>query len=335
MFIVNNYFFAVTLCIITMLCWGSWGNTQKLAAKTWRYELYYWDYVIGILLISTFLGLTLGSFGEGGRSFFTDLNQADIEHLTSAFIGGVVFNAANILLSTSISLTGMAVAFPIGVGLALVLGVIINYFALPIGDPYLLFGGVTLIVAAILLNSFASSKVSRSKTEKAIRNKGIVIAVIAGVLMSLFFRFVSSSMDLTNFYSPAVGMLTPYSAFFVFSLGIFASNIVLNTWIMKKPFVGEPVTFKTYFSGSFKTHFVGILGGVIWGVGTAFSYISAQQAGPAISYALGQGAPMIAALWGVFIWKEFSGGSSVVMKLLTLMFICFLLGLALIVVAGM
>ena len=334
MFIVQNYPFAVLLCLITMLCWGSWGNTQKLAAKTWRYELFYWDYVIGIVLLSLIVGFTLGSIGDQGRSFTDDIVQVSSNNFWSAFAGGIIFNAANILLSASISLAGMSVAFPVGVGLALVLGVFINYFGAPKGDPVILFMGVTLIVIAIILNGLASGKVSSGTEENKAKKKGVFIAICAGILMSFFYRFVASTMDLNNLEKPMQGMLTPYGAFFIFSLGILGSNFIFNTIVMKKPFIGEPVSYSQYFKGNLSTHSVGILGGIIWGVGTVLSYIAAGKAGPAISYALGQGAPMIAALWGVFIWKEFKGASKPVNLLLTLMFILFIAGLAMIVVSG-
>ena len=334
MFIVQNYPFAVLLCLITMLCWGSWGNTQKLAAKTWRYELFYWDYVIGIVLLSLIVGFTLGSIGDQGRSFTDDIMQVSSNNFWSAFAGGITFNAANILLSASISLAGTSVAFPVGVGLALVLGVFINYFGAPKGDPLILFMGVALIVIAIILNGLASGKVSTGTEENKAKKKGVFIAICAGILMSFFYRFVASTMDLNNLEKPMQGMLTPYGAFFIFSLGILGSNFIFNTVVMKKPFIGEPVSYSQYFKGNLSTHSVGVLGGIIWGVGTVLSYIAAGKAGPAISYALGQGAPMIAALWGVFIWKEFKGASKPVNLLLTLMFILFITGLAMIVISG-
>lgn len=333
MFVVENYSLAVLFCIITMFCWGSWGNTQKLAAKTWRYELFYWDYVIGILLLSLIFAFTLGSIGDQGRSFTTDLAQVSSSNFWSAFIGGIIFNASNILLAASISLAGMSVAFPIGVGLALVLGVFINYFSAPKGDPFLLFLGVAFIVVAIICNGIAAGK-NTSQQQISQKKKGLILAIIAGVLMSFFYRFVAAAMDLDNFESPTAGMATPYTAFFIFSLGIFASNFIFNTLVMKRPFVGTPVTYKEYFQGGLSTHTVGILGGIVWGVGTALSYIAAGKAGAAISYALGQGAPMIAALWGVFIWKEFSGSTKKVNLLLGLMFILFITGLFFIILSG-
>lgn len=303
MFIVNSYTLAIIFCFITMICWGSWGNTQKLASKNWRYELYYWDYTIGILLFALLLVFTLGSFGDSGRGFLEDIRQVDTRYIVSALIGGIIFNASNILLSASVSIAGMAVAFPLGVGLALVLGVFINYFSTPKGDPFWLFTGVILIVIAIICNGIAAGRQQKKGNNNS--KKGIILAAIAGILMSFFYRFVAAAMDLNNFDSPTPGMATPYTAFFIFSIGIFLSNFLFNTVVMKRPFVGTPV-----------------------------SYIAAGKAGAAISYALGQGAPMIAALWGVFIWKEFTGSSKSTDRLLGIMFILFITGLSFIVLSG-
>lgn len=336
MFIVTNYTLAVIFCLVTMICWGSWGNTQKLVSKNWRYELFYWDYVIGMVIFTVLLGLTMGSIGSEGRPFCEDLAQASSSSIWWVILGGVVFNASNILLSASISLAGMAVAFPLGVGIALVLGVIVNYLGVPTDNAGLLFTGVALITIAIICNGVASGKMQNSddKEGASAHKKGLILAVVAGVLMGFFYRFVVKGMDVENFVNPAPGMLTPYSAIFIFSIGVLLSNFVFNTIVMRYPFVGEPVSYSSYFKGSFPTHLCGMLGGAIWGLGTAFSYIASGQAGPAVSYALGQGAPMIAAIWGVFVWKEFKGASSQVNRLLAAMFALFIIGLALIVVAG-
>jgi glucose uptake protein len=333
MFIVSSYSFAIFLCFITMLCWGSWGNTQKLAGKTWRYELFYWDYVIGVVLLALIFAFTLGSIGENGRSFIPDLKQADWGNIGSAFLGGIIFNASNILLSAAIAIAGMSVAFPVGVGLALVLGVIVNYMGSQKGDPLFLFLGVGLVTIAIIVNAFAYKKASAGNQK--VTSKGIFIAILAGVLMSLFYRFVAASMDLDNFVSPAAGKMTPYSAMVIFSLGVFASNFVFNTILMKKPFSGEPVSYKTYFKGKFSVHMVGVLGGIIWGVGNSLNLIAAGKAGAAISYGLGQGATLVAALWGVFIWKEFKNSPKGTNGMLATMFILFVAGIISIIYAGL
>jgi len=332
MFIVNNYPLAIIFCVITMLCWGSWGNTQKLAGKTWRYELFYWDYVIGVLLMSLIFAFTIGSHGSSGRSFLEDLAQADMKNIGSAFLGGIIFNAANILLSAAIAIAGMSVAFPVGIGLALVLGVVINYFGAQKGDPLFLFLGVGLVTIAIIINAFAYKKASAGSQK--VTSKGILISILAGLLMSFFYRFVAASMDLNNFESPATGLMTPYTAMVIFALGIFASNFIFNTILMKKPINGEPTNYKAYFSGKFSIHTVGILGGIIWGIGNSLNLIAAGKAGAAISYGLGQGATLVAALWGVFIWKEFKNSPKGTNLLLAIMFIFFVAGIISIIYAG-
>ncbi len=331
MFIPQTYSLAVILCIVTMICWGSWGNTQKLAGKSWRFELFYWDYVIGILIFSLLLGFTLGSFGSQGRGFLADISQAESGNIFRAIVGGIIFNASNILLVAAMAIAGMALAFPVGVGIALALGVIINYIFTPKGDPIVLFAGVALVVAAIIIDAVAYKK--HSESQKKVSGKGILLSVSAGVLMALFYRFVASSM-VTDFVNPEPGKLTPYGAVFFFALGVLASNFLFNYLIMKKPFEGEPLSFSDYRKGSPGVHLTGILGGIIWNIGMSMSILAAGKAGFAISYGLGQGATLIAALWGVFIWKEFRGASRTVNLLITIMFIAYLAGLMLLVYAG-
>ncbi len=331
MFIPQSYPLAIILCIVTMLCWGSWGNTQKLAGKSWRFELFYWDYVMGILLFSILLGFTLGSNGQAGRGFIADIRQADPGNMFNAFLGGIIFNASNILLVAAMAIAGMAVAFPVGVGIALALGVIVNYIFAPQGNPLWLFMGVALIVVAIITDAVAYKK--HSVSMQKVSGKGILLSIAAGILMSLFYRFVASSMA-ASFEMPEAGKLTPYSALFFFALGVVISNLLFNYIIMKKPFDGAPLSFSDYAKGSFGVHLTGILGGVIWNLGMSMSIIASGKAGFAISYGLGQGATLIAALWGVFIWKEFKGASKPVNTLVFFMFIAYLAGLALLVYAG-
>ena len=252
MFAVESYTVAIIFCIITMLCWGSWANTQKLAAGSWRFELFYWDYTICILLFTLLFAFTLGSFGNAGRSFMNDIQQADAKNILSAFTGGVVFNLANILLVAAIAIAGMAVAFPVGIGIALVLGVIVNYIDRPEGNAVLLFIGVALIAAAIILNSVAYKKANAGNQTTS--TKGLVISVVSGLLMGLFYRFVARSM-FSDFYNPEAGRLSPYTAMVFFSMGIFASNFLFNTYLMYKPFVGEPVPVRDYFKGGFAESF--------------------------------------------------------------------------------
>ena len=340
MVIVNSYPLAVILCFVIMLCWGSWGNTQKAAAKSWRYELFYWDYVLGMVVFSLLLALTLGSFGPEGRSFFQDIAQADIANIGWIVLGGFIFNASNILLSASTSIAGMSVAFPLGCGLALVLGVFNNLRvemaqgALKSNVPLLALG-VALVVIAVILNGVASGKKGgANQISKQDQRKGVILALVAGIVMSFFSSFVMRAMDLKDFANMEAGKVGPYTAIVVFSLAVLVSHFIFGPLVMKKPFVGEPVSMNAYFKGDAKTHIVGMLGGMIWCLGTALSYIAAGKAGASVSYALGQGAPMVAAIWGIFIWKEFKGSSRKVYGLLGAMFLFFIIGLGLIVVSG-
>ncbi len=331
MFIIGSYTLAVAFCIVTMLCWGSWANTQKLAATSWRFELFYWDYVVGIVVFALLFGLTAGSAGATGRGMVADLAQADWPNIGSALLGGVLFNAANILLVASIAIAGMSVAFPTGIGLALVIGVVVNYLDRPEGNATLLFGGTLLVAAAILLNAYAYRRAGTG--QKDTPTKGLVLAIVAGCLMGLFYKYVANSM-FEDFEVPVPGKLSPYSAVFVFSLGILASNFLFNTLLMRYPFDGPPVSFGDYFRGGSRDHLMGVLGGVIWCLGMSFSILASDEAGPAISYGLGQGATIVAAVWGIYVWREFAGAPAGTGMVLNGMLACYLVGLGLIVAAG-
>jgi glucose uptake protein len=327
MYIINSYPLAVILCVVTMICWGSWANTMNLKPKTWPNPLFYWDYCLGIVLFTLILGLTLGSIGTEGRSLFEDLGKS----LSSAFLGGVVFNLSNLLWVAAAAVAGMSVAFPIAVGLALVIGVIYNYISESTGDPVLLFLGVGFVVIAIVVNAIAYQTIP-SKVKGDTR-KGVILSVLAGIIMGFFYGFVADSISL-NFSDPAAGKLTPYSAVLVFSIGCYLSGYIWNTYFMYRPVEGRASTYREYFKEtSPKVHISGIIGGIIWAMGLSFSIIAAEQAGPAISYGLGQGSTMVGAAWGVFVWKEFRDAPKKTNWLLAIMFVCFIAGLVLITMA--
>ena len=331
MFTIESYTIAVLFCFITMICWGSWANTQKLSSKKWPFQLFYWDYVFGIVIITIFLAFTLGSFGENGRSFVDDIQQANSASIISALIGGVIFNFANLLLVIAIEIAGMAIAFPIGIGIALVLGVFTNYINQPEGDPVILFIGVLLVTIAIIIDGIAYKKILQNSNEKPL--KGILISVTAGIAMGFFYKYVAESM-VSDFINPEAEKITPYTALVIFSFGILISSFLFNTYNMYKPISGDKTNYKEYLTlGTTKLHLIGILGGVIWGIGMSFNIIASEQAGPAIAYGLGQGATMVAAIWGVFIWREFKDLPKQNFWLIPLMFLLFLSGLGTIIIA--
>ena len=330
MILVQNYTLAVALCVMAMICWGSWQNTRNLIGTEWRFELYYWDFTIGIVIFAILMAFTFGSFGNQGRSFLPDLAQADAKNLLSAALGGFIWNIGTLLLVASISVAGMSVAFPIGGGIGWTLGILINYLGRPEGNPYLLFGGTVVIIAAILLSMQSYRKLAQHQKKPSF--KGIFLAFLAGICIAFFYRFVASSLA-TDFSSAGAGKITSYTAVVFFSFGALLSTAIINPVFMAKPVEGRPVTMNEWLKGSSRIHLLGLLGGAIWCLGNSVSFMAANAASPAISYGLSNAAPVVAALWGIFVWKEFRDAPKGTGTLLTLMFVCYLIGLALIVYA--
>ena len=311
--------------LVSMLCWGSWANTQKID-KRWRFELFYWDYVWGLLACALLFGLTFGSTNSASPdSFFRNLNEASVRSLLEAFFGGVIFNLGNLLLVAAISVAGMAVAFPIGAGLALVIGAVINYIISPKGNPILLFGGIALICVAILLDAMAYRGLPGGAKATT---KGVGLSLACGVAVGLFYPFVAKALTGPNH-------LGPYTVFFVFALGALVSNFPMNYALMRRPVSGPKLQIKDYLKGRLSLHAWGILGGVIWGIGTIANFAASYvpMIGPATSFSLGEGNTMISAIWGIFVWKEFHGAGNRVKSFLAIMFLFFVLGLGCIALA--
>lgn len=326
MFAVESLEAAILFCVVTMLGWGSWANTQKLAGKDrWPFELYYWDYALGVMLLSVLMMFTLGSTGSTGAGALENLAQAGSGAILFAVFSGVLFNISNILLVVAIDAAGMSVAFPIGVGLALVIGTVASYLEHPQGNPLVLGVGVSLVVFAMLMSALAYRKLPRKAGTSWTR--GIVFAVVAGCLMGFFYpQLVRAISPAFNSAPIEPGMLTPYTALFFFAIGLVASNFVVNTAFMK---VGG-WSYRQYFAGTPKLHGIGILGGAIWMLALTLNVLASGVAGPAISYALGQGATLVAAIWGVLIWKEFREAPKGTGLFIGLMFAGYISGLILI-----
>jgi glucose uptake protein len=316
----ETYSIALFFMVLSMLCWGSWANTVKLCPQ-YRFQLFYWDYVLGLFAGTSVWGLTLGSTGDTGRQFIIDVSRASVPSILWAVLGGIIFNAANLLLVAAIEIAGLAVAFPVGIGLALVVGAVSSYILLPRGNPFLLFGGIALVVAAIVCDAVAYRM--REREHQAMSRRGLTISLVAGLLMGSFYPFVSHAMSLTH----APG---PYATSFYFVVGVALCAIPFNYVLMRKPLDGQPpVAMRRYFQVSARWHGWGILGGAIWCTGAIFNFVAsrAHVVGPAVSYSIGQGATMISAAWGVFVWREFAGAAPLAKKLLALMFFLFILGL--------
>jgi glucose uptake protein len=330
--------------ILTMLCWGSWANTLKLCPG-FRFQLFYWDYAIGMSVGAVFWGITAGSVGHAGLPFLADLRHTAAAPMFYAMIGGAIFNVANLLLVAAIDVAGLAVAFPVGIGLALVIGAISNYVIKPVGNPLLLFGGVALVVVAIVLDAAAYRRregtaqaakpaAPTDKTSATRRNplRGIIISLACGVLMGCFYPFVAKALN----GEPGQLAPGPYAVTMFFTIGLLITAVPANGLLMKRPLDGrEPVDGADYWKAPFTWHVAGTLGGVIWCTGGVANFLasSAHLVGPAVSYSIGQGATMVSACWGVFVWREFAGAPRAATVLLVLMFLFFLLGLASVAVA--
>ena len=334
MFLIENYGLAIFAYLTCMLCWGSWSNTQKLAAKTWRFELFYWDFIIGLVLTAFVWGITAGSLGGHGNTFLVDLKQADGQSILYAVLGGIIWNLGNLVFVAAIAMAGMSVAFPIGGGIGWIGGIIFNYILEVRGGSqisplpkFMLWSGIVIIFVAIALSMIAYNK--KSIQQQKTSTKGIILAVLSGAGFAFFYGFVVKSLD-PSFVDGGQGNLGPYSGSFFFTIGALIATLILNPFIMRKPVEGDPVTFKQYFSGNLKTHSTGVLGGFIWASGLVVSFMAVGSGNPAVSYALSNASPVVAILWGVFVWKEFKGAPKGTNTLLFAMFTLFVIGLVVI-----
>ena len=347
MILPETYQAALFLMLLSMFCWGSWANTLKLCPG-FRFQLFYWDYAIGLAAAAIVWGLTAGTLGHSGPAFFADVANTPLSAILFAIAGGVVFNIANLLLVAAIDVAGLAVAFPVGIGLALVVGAVSSYLFSPAANPLLLFGGVALVVVAIVLdaaayrkredrgNAHSGAPTDRSSSvgSKATTTRGILLSLVAGLLMGGWYPIATH--DLGNAAHPGPG---PYAIAFYFAIGVLLSTIPANLLLMARPLDGkQPVDGSGYWRAPFGWHLAGIAGGAIWCVGGVANFVAsvahlAKPIGPAVSYSIGQGATMVSALWGVFVWREFAGAPRSAKILLLFMFIFFLLGLGAVALA--
>ena len=324
MFVPHTMTIALLMMITSAICWGSWANTYK-GVKNYRFELFYWDYALGIFFISVVLAFTMGSTSSNAPSFLNNVHSADRSNFLYTLVGGAIFNLANLLLVAAIDMAGLSTAFPVSIGIALVVGVVSSYVLQPKGNPVLLAAGVTSAIIAVVLDGKAYASLQRSAS--SLSRKSIIVSVISGILMGLWAPFVTHAMTQGH-------ALGPYSVGVLFTLGALLSCFLWNVYFMKRPLVGTPVNFAEFFHGPALGHLFGILGGVIWGTGTVFNLVAANFTGVAISYAIGQSAPMVAAMWGVFVWREFQGANRRAKTFLALMFVFYVLAILMVAKAN-
>jgi len=342
MILPQTHAIALLLMIASVLCWGLWANTLKMGGK-WRYELYYFDFAFGLGLAALIYGLTVGNLGFDGFSLQDDLMHAGKRQWLYAFGAGVLFNFANELLAGAISVAGMATAFPVGIGLALVMGALLNQVSRPGGSAALLVMGCALVLGAVALSggSYATMMALRREeqaragktkdTRRRLSLKGVFLALVSGLFMGTYFPLVQKAQD------PDVG-LGPYSTVVVMAVGVVLSTCVFNMFFLNLPVEGQPIEIWDYFKTKPKTHLLGILGGALWATGAVANFVASAapaeaQISPNVGYAAAQGSALLAALCGLLLWKEFKGADIRVKLMTFLVFLFYVGGLALILIA--
>lgn len=325
MFTPPSLTIALVMMISSAICWGSWANTYK-GVKNYRFELFYWDYAVGIFVMSLLFAFTMGSTGHDSLSFLNNVHGANPSDIVETMVGGVIFNLANLLLVAGIDMAGLSVALPVSIGIALVVGVVLSYIRDPKGNAAFLGAGVVCALIAVVLDGKAFGSLPSAHSAS---RKSIVICIISGVLMGMWAPLVTGPMR-HNVNGQILGSLTPYSTAVFLTLGALLSCFIWNIYFMKKPLVGAPVSFGGFFSGPASGHLLGLAGGLIWGTGMVFNLVAASFTGVAISYAIGQSAPMVGALWGIFAWHEFDGADSRAKLYLALMFVFYVLAILLV-----
>ena len=326
MYLPGSASVALLLTVLTTVFWGSWANSFKVT-RNYPFPLFYWDYVLGVIVCALAFAFTLGSHGSTGEPFLVNLQAADRSNWIMALIGGAVFNIANLLLVAATDIAGLAVAFPLAIGIAMVEGVMLSYALQPAGNILYLGLGVVLAIAAVLFNARAYNALgSQNADHKSTSRKGITVSLISGVLMGGWAPFVTRAM--THGHT-----MTPYSVTVLFAIGAFLCNLFVNTYFMKRPLHGDPVSFSGYWRAGSRNHLLGLLGGIAWGFGGSFNLIAAGLVGIPISYAIGQAAPLVAATWGIFVWHEFTGAPKLAWRSLQWMFALYIAAIGLLALA--
>jgi glucose uptake protein len=307
---------AWTLMFLSMICWGSWANTFKLTRGV-RFELFYWDYALGLAITALALDAILQPPTAAG--FPANLLAADPTALAWAAASGAVFNLANLLLVAAIAVAGLAVAFPVAIGTALIVGTALTYWVDRTGQPLYIGMGVGLAAVAVLSCALAYRAQARGLN---VTRRGVVLCLVSGLLMASWAPLAAASMRALP------GYLTPLDSFAVFALASLVSTVPFNLFFMRRPLMDKPVTMAAYGSGGLRWHLLGLLGGAIWSIGTASNLVAGKAVGFAVSYAIGQSAPLVASLWGIVVWKEFDGAGAAAKRALAAMFLFYIAAIA-------
>jgi len=337
MILPGSYTVALILLILGMLGWGLWANLFKAAGGKWRFELFYFDFAIGVFIAALVVALTFGSLGFDGFSFRDDLQLAGKRQDVFAFGAGIIFNLGNMLLLAGVSVTGMTLAFPACLGCALVFAALWDFVLNPGGNIGVQSVGMIAIVLAIVFAVLAfrtmadlrfkvqgESGAGKPRRRKS-SGKGLALSLSGGIMLGSF-------MPLVQLASASEIGLGPYSLGVIFSVGIVFSTFVFNLFFMNLPVQGKPVEITEYFRAKLPRHGLGLIGGVVWYAGLVAVLVRGRFEGtakvaPLISHAIPATSVLIAALSGYFLWKEYEGADFSVKVRLGLMFVLLAAGI--------
>ncbi|MCS7024567.1 MAG: hypothetical protein NZV14_07180 [Bryobacteraceae bacterium] len=336
MILPTTQFGVLLLAVASMLLLGAWANTFKAAGGKWRYELFYFDFALGMLLTAMISAFTLGSFGSE-LSFADNLSVTGKRQIGLGVIAGGVFNLANMLLMAGVSVAGLATAFLISASLTVSLSSVTAYFWQGKQNAALVLGGATLLLLAAVLAALAFSsfrkETSPSKKKLGI-GKAIAVSAASGVLMTAF-------PPVAGFAKSGDIGLGPYTLAFTIAVGVFFSTFVFNIYFMNLPIEGQALSFGDYFRGNLRLHLLGLLGGAIWMAGATCSFLAASPAGdsqrvvlnPAVANLLAYAPVVVASLSGLLVWREFQGSSRRTRSLVWLSLLTVVVGIGLVSVA--
>jgi len=328
----TTYASALLLLLLGFVCLGSWANTFRLAGARWRFELFYFDFAIGALLLAVVAAYTFGTLGSD-LAFSDRMLVAGRAAQAYVMAAGFIFNLGNMLLVAAISLIGMSAAFPLSIGVALI---IVAFFDFTPGNVLFLVGGIVLMVPALLLDGVASRsrdvpQVNPTKTphrslQKAKgrkTTKGVALGIVSGILLGCFYPVASKGM------AGDFG-LGPYAGSLLFCLGVLASTLMFNFYFMNIAIEGGPIRLNAYFTGQARQHFLGFGGGALWALGalaTSLAISSPSQTGlnRSLGFILPLASVLLAMLWGAMRWKEFATApksAKVCISLTAVLFTC-------------
>jgi len=327
------------LMVLSLLLLGSWVSLFKAAGK-WRFELFYFDFAFGLLVAALICAFTFGDLGYDGFSFIDDLQHAGKRQWFFCFVAGVLFNLGNMLLLSAVSISGIFVAFPISLGIAVVFSAALGVLVTSGSNPTLVMLGCVLVFTAVVVSAISyringiqrHEQLARAGLARSTRRpnpvKGIILATVGGIFIGSIGGIVARAR------SGDLG-LGPYATAVLFALGVFFSSFAFNIFFMNLPVEGEPLEFSDYFKGRLKQHLAGVIGGMVWFAGIAAGMVATAvpetlQPSPLVRLLLSQASPVVAAIIGIVFWHELRNSDMRVKILAGLMIVLFVCGLAMI-----